>query len=767
MAAAASAQHRSDPLATRIIGWGWLALSVALAGWFATMVPTIADGGAYATSVPWIPGLGINLSFRVDGLSLLFALLISGIGAIIFLYSGSYLAGHRQLFRFYLFLGGFKLSMLGLVLTDNLITLFVFWELTTVTSYLLIGFDHANPAARRSALQGLLVTGAGALALLAGVVLIGHVAGTYEISEILADSDVLRDSPLYLAILVLVLAGAFTKSAQWPFHFWLPNAMAAPTPISAYLHSATMVKAGVYLLARLQPSLDDTTVWVLTLTVFGAITAVLGSVLALRQSDLKLMLAYTTVMALGTCVLFLGVDSPIASTAAITFILVHALYKASLFLVVGAIDHGTGTRQIDRLGNLGKAMPITAATAAIAGLSMAGMPPFIGFIGKELKYKGTLAFDLAPGVLTAVVVTANACMVAVAVMIAWRVFHRPRRRDSEGAPHAPHEAPPKMWLGPIVLALLGLLFGAVPWLIDRGLVAPGVAALGEPESFQLALWHGINVPLALSVITLASGIVLYRYRDRIRALLYALAVRLPWSGDRAYDVAMSALVWIAKAQTRVLQGGVLRHYLTTVFVVLVVALGATLMARDALIWPAAWPVLMAHEWGVAALIVVGTVMAAFAGSRLAAICALGVVGVGVALLFLSFGAPDLAKTQLLVETLVVIIVAIVMLRLPRLAPNRSEPLWRPGHAVISVVAGGLLTLVLLSVTAEPFDLRITEYFEATSAPEAFGRNIVNVILVDFRALDTMGEIAVVAIAGLAAFGLIGLRRARRSEGKSR
>ena len=744
-----------------------MALSVGLAAWFATMVPTIADGGEYATSVPWIPGLGINLSFRVDGLSLLFALMISGIGAIIFLYSTSYLAGHPQLFRFYLFLGGFKLSMLGLVLTDNLVTLFVFWELTTITSYLLIGFDHTNPDARRSALQGLLVTSAGALAMLAGVVLIGHVAGTYEISEILNNDDVLRDSPFYVAILVLVLAGAFTKSAQWPFHFWLPNAMAAPTPISAYLHSATMVKAGVYLLARLQPSLDDTTLWVLTLTVFGAITAVLGSVLALRQSDLKLMLAYTTVMALGTCVLFLGVDSPIASTAAVTFILVHALYKASLFLVVGAVDHGAGTRQLGRLGNLGKAMPITAATAAIAGLSMAGMPPFIGFIGKELKYKGTLAFDLAPGVLTTAVVAANACMVAVAVIIAWRVFHRPPRPDAEAMPRAPHEAPASMWLGPVVLALLGLLFGAVPWLVDRGLVAPGVAALGEAESFELALWHGINIPLALSGVTLASGVALYRYRSRVRTLLQALAARLPWSGDRAYDAAMSALVSIAKVQTRVIQGGVLRHYLTTVFIVLSVAVGATLMARDALIWPEAWPVLMAHEWGVAALVVAGTVMAAAANSRLSAICALSVVGVGVALLFLSFGAPDLAKTQLLVETLIVIIVAIVMLRLPRLAASRREPLWRPGHAAIALVAGGLVTLVLLSVTAGPMDLRITEYFEATSAPEAFGRNIVNVILVDFRALDTMGEIAVVAIAGLAAFGLIGLRLARRSEGQSR
>lgn len=357
----------------------------ALFVYFASLVPTIAAAEMIRVTIPWIPSLGIELAFLVDGLSLTFSLLISGIGTLVLLYSNTYLAGHPQYARFALFLTAFMVSMLGLVLADDLILLFVFWELTTLTSYMLIGFSHETEKSRRNALQALFVTGAGGLAFLAGLILLAAASGTTSISGIIAQGGALKEHAMYLPILILLLAGTFTKSAQVPFHFWLPNAMAAPTPVSAFLHSATMVKAGVYVMARMHPAMSGTDVWLWTLTILGAVTAVFASLLALRQTDLKLALAYTTLMALGTLTLFLGQESGYAMTAFATFLIVHSLYKASLFLVVGCIDLSTGTRETDQLGGLGRLMPITATAAALAALSMAGFPPFLGFIGKELK----------------------------------------------------------------------------------------------------------------------------------------------------------------------------------------------------------------------------------------------------------------------------------------------------------------------------------------------------------------------------------------------
>ncbi|MEO1551333.1 MAG: proton-conducting transporter membrane subunit, partial [Pseudomonadota bacterium] len=386
----------ADRRGNGLIGWAPVALAIGLFAWFIGQAPQVAQGQVLRLAWDWVPSLGISMSFVLDGLSLTFALLISGIGAMVFLYSNTYLAGHPQFGRFALFLTSFMLAMLGLVLADNLIALFVFWELTTITSYLLIGFGHDTTKGRRSALQALFVTGAGALALLAGFILLGLTAGSFELSVILAQGDTLKEHALYVPILILILAGTFTKSAQFPFHFWLPNAMAAPTPVSAFLHSATMVKAGIYLMARLHPGFAGTEMWFWTLSVAGAFTAVFASVLALRQTDLKQALAYTTLMALGTLTLFLAQSSGYAMTAFATFLVVHSLYKAALFLVVGCIDHSTGSRETEVLGGLARAMPVTALAAGLAALSMAGFPPFLGFIGKELKYAGVLAIGSEP-----------------------------------------------------------------------------------------------------------------------------------------------------------------------------------------------------------------------------------------------------------------------------------------------------------------------------------------------------------------------------------
>ncbi len=727
----------------------WLLPSLVATLWLSTFAPAVEDGNVIRFAIDWLPTLGISLSFKLDGLSLTFALLISGIGVLIVAYSAKYMADHPQRTRFFAMLVLFMLSMLGLVLADNLVVLFVFWELTTITSYLLIGFEHAQAKARRSALQAILLTGAGGLALLAGIILLGTAAGTFELSEIRSQGDLIRQHEMYVPILALVLLGAFTKSAQFPFHFWLPNAMAAPTPISAYLHSATMVKAGIYLLARMHPTLSGTDLWVWTLTIFGALTAVLASLLALRQTDLKLMLAYTTVMALGTLTMFLGAEATVAIAAAVTFLIVHSFYKAALFLLIGNIDHGTGTRDIHKLGGLLRAMPVTAATAALAAFSMAGFPPFLGFIGKELKYEGALAIASEPLFVAAAVVTANALMVGVAGILAIKPFYG----ESRVTPKTPHEAPVQQWICPAILAALGLVFGLAPGLIDQTLVQPAVTAiLGRPETVKLALWHGINVPLLLSVLTLAAGASIYILHHRLRARLAAIEARQTLTADDIWDRLLAGLRWAAARQTAVLQNGKLRTYLLTVFTTVTFMLGATFVARGIEGTPG-WPSLNLQEWGAAALIVAGAIITVMTHSRLTAICALGVVGVGTALVFLMFGAPDVAITQLLIETLVVVLVAAVMLRLPELPAARLRPL----RLAVSVAVGTVFAVALAGAVRGPLDPAIADYYETKSLTEAFGKNIVNVILVDFRALDTFGEIAVVAIAAIGAYALMRTR----------
>jgi multicomponent Na+:H+ antiporter subunit A len=731
-----------------VAGWVPVVLAAAIFAALLQAVPSVAAGEPLRAVWPWVPSLGVSLSFWIDGLSLTFGLLISGIGALVFLYAGTYLRGHPHFIRFMLYLTLFMLSMLGLVLADNLLTLFVFWELTSVTSYLLIGFNHADPQARRNALQALLITGTGGLALLAGIVLIGNVAGTFELSEIRAQGDVVLTSATYLPILLLFLAGAFTKSAQVPFHFWLPNAMAAPTPVSAYLHSATMVKAGIYLLARMHPTLSGSDVWFWTLTLFGAVTAVFASFMAIRQTDMKQTLAYTTLMALGTLTLYLGQDSGYAITAAMTFLVVHSLYKAALFLMAGNVDHGTGTRDLAILGGLGRAMPVTAIAGGIAALSMAGFPPFIGFIGKELKYAGAIAVQEAPYLVSVSVLTANALMFAAAGIVAWKPFWRPAAGP---LPETPHEAPWQMLAGPVILAAAGVAFGLAPALIAVTLIEPGVGAiLGSPEEAkELKLWAGVNLPLLMSLATFALGFALLAWHERLRRTIAGIEAR-SFSPDRNWDGWIDGLKAFAAWQTRVLQTGVLRHYLYMTFATILVAVGGALILRGGFTAPLATPELQVKHWAVVALIVAGAGLTTVTNSRIAAIGGLGAVGIGVALIFIIFGAPDVAITQLLVETLVVVLFAVAALHLPRF----SKAKFRPLDALFAAAIGVVVTLVMLMDTAGPLDRKITEYFEDASWPEAYGRNIVNVILVDFRALDTFGEIAVVAIAAIGAWALL-------------
>jgi multicomponent Na+:H+ antiporter subunit A len=741
-------------------GWVLALLPLVLFLALAARLPDIADGRPIAERTPWIPSLGIDLAFRIDGLALLFLLVILGIGALILLYGSGYLKGHPLQGRFFGYLLLFMIAMCGMVSADNTILLFVFWELTGIASYLLIGFYHEDAKARSSALQALLVTFLGGQALLAGLVLLSiATGGSFSLSETLEQREQVTAHPWYPAILLLILLGAFTKSAQFPFHFWLPGAMSAPAPVSAYLHSATMVNAGIFLMARMAPALAGTELWRGLATTAGVATMLAGALLAYPQADLKKLLAYSTVSALGTMILLLGLDTVLAVKAAMLFFLVHALYKGALFMAAGTVDHETGTRDVRVLSGLAKAMPLTTAAAVGAGLSMCGLPPLVGFISKELLYEAKLAAPYIGPAVTAAGVAANVLMVAVGLIVAFRPFHGTLNHT----PKPPHEGKWTLWLPPLTLALLGILFGLAPGLIDRGLIAPAVSAVRAQETeVTLKLWHGINPVLMLSIATVATGFVVFRLRHRARPAAERIAQSGPGSlgPARLYEWLLEGMVQFAKFLTHTLQHGSLRGYVGVAVSVMVAVTGAALLriwSPAALVWD--FSDLRPYEGVLLIAMIAGAVFAALSNSRLAAIASLSVVGFGVALVFGMYGAPDLALTQLLVETLTLVILVLVIYRLPRIA-SRSTPRQQIADAILALSAGAVITVLLLiaqNLHPEPV---LRDYFVQNSL-EAKGRNVVNVILVDFRALDTLGEITVLAAAALGVGGLIWLRPRRK------
>jgi multicomponent Na+:H+ antiporter subunit A len=734
-------------------GWLFALVPAGLTIYFANFVPAISAGEVMTFSHEWSPSLGLRLSFLVDGLSLLFALLISGIGALILIYAGNYLAGHPQLGRFYAFILFFMASMLGLVLADNLIALFVFWELTSISSYFLIGFDHEREAARAAALQALLVTGGGGLALLAGILLLAVAGGSLEVSALLVDAEAVRANSLYLPIVLLVLAGAFTKSAQVPFHFWLPSAMEAPTPVSAYLHSATMVKAGVYLLARLSPVLGGTELWVYTLSAAGAVTMVAGAYLALRQIDLKRMLACLTVSALGMLTLFLGVGTAQAIAAAMVFLLAHALYKGALFLVAGVIDHETGTRDVNNLGGLRSAMPITATIAVLAALSLAALPPTLGFVGKEMLLGASLEANKESLIIPIALVLASIIYVATAGIVAIRPFFGKKLPT----PKPPHEASPWLWLSPAVLAALGVVFGLLPSMVQDSLLRAAVQAIArEPVTLDLALWHGFNLPLALSVVSIACGLAIYGGLNPVLYVLSRLQINSPWGPRHWYSLILAGLNMLARRQTELLQSGYLRYYLLIIMVTTLGLAGSKLLVGiDAASFAPNFDAPF-YECGVACLILLAALAAVLFQSRLAAVAALGVVGYGVALVFIFFGAPDLAMTQFMIETLTVILFVLVFYHLPRFA-ILSDRVAVVRDALLAVASGALITTIVFIGYGIQLYPKISDYFIENSVPLGHGRNIVNVILVDFRGFDTFGEITVLAVAGIGVYALLKLK----------
>lgn len=718
----------------------------------------VRQGAVLLSGFDWIPSYGMRFSFRLDGLSLVFGLLITGIGTLVVLYSGGYLSGHRDLGRFFTFILLFMAAMLGLVLSDDLMTLIVYWELTSITSFLLIGFDHERERARRGAIQALVITGGGGLALMAGLVLIREILGLTSMTEVLAAGDALRESAWYLPILLLVLGGAFTKSAQMPFHVWLPNAMEAPTPVSAYLHSATMVKAGVYLLMRLNPALGETLLWETILPLFGGVTLIGGALLALRQTDLKLILAYTTVASLGLLVMLIGVGSEAAIEAAVLYLVAHALFKGALFMVAGSVDHGAGSRDLLKLGGLRRAMPITFAAALLAALSMGGVLPFFGFLAKEVIYEATASADWRGIVLTLTAITGNALMFAAAFLVALKPFlgEKPAALDH------PHEGPVLIWLGPLVLGLVGLLAALFSGLTHAWLSSPMASAVvGAPVAITISAVPHLGLAFALSMLTLAIGAGLYLVAGPVRSGVAGALARIGWGPDQGFDQAMRGLLKLSVGVTARLQSGRLDRYMTTAFAVIAAALLVPMAITGA--WPSmpAMPQLTVSEWAVSVLLVVGVLSVVVARSRLTAIVSLGIQGFAVALLFILLGAPDLAFTQFMIETLSVVILALVMTRLKLLVEDRRPLRETLLDTAIAASAGLGLGLVLLRVTQVPFDTVMSEFFTRYSYAIAHGRNIVNVIIVDFRGIDTLGEIAVVMTTGLAILALIRIRVGKR------
>ena len=756
------------PVLVRTLGAkaAWLlALAPAMAFLqFARFLPEVAAGEVVTGGYVWVPSFNLSFSWFLDGLSLTFALLITGIGALIVVYAGGYLKGHPLQGRFLGFILAFMGAMLGLVISDSFLMLFVFWELTSITSFLLIGFDHEREAARRAALQALVVTGAGGLSLLAGLIFLWNVTGVTQLSLLVHVGDGLRQSPFYFATLLLVLGGAFTKSAQFPFHFWLPNAMEAPTPVSAYLHSATMVKAGVYLLMRLNPVMGDTPAWEILLPFFGGITLISGTILGLRQTDLKLMLAYTTMASLGLLVMLTGFGSTYAVEAAVLYLVAHSLFKGALFMAVGAIDHEAGTRDVTKLGGLRSAMPITFAAALLAALSMGGVPLFFGFLAKEEIYAALAAGNPRAVFFTAIAVVGNALMFALAFAVGLKPF---LGRHVETPRHA-HEGPVSLWLGPVVLAGLGLLAGIFSGVAHFYISSPMASAVvDEKVVIDISTVPHIGMPLLLSLVTILLGLAIFWRMDKARAWVVQFVDALGIGPDRGFDYFVRGLVRMSAAITRFVQPGRLELYLTATFILLALALLLPLILAGE--WPTLPPLpdlLLVQEAAFLIIAAIGIIAVLRAKNRLTAIVSLGVQGFAVAVIFLLFGAPDLSFTQFMVETLSVVILALVMTRLQLWSRDHRPLPQKLLDSTIAIACGLGFTLLLLKSLQTPFDIVLSDFFNTYSKTIAHGANVVNVIIVDFRGVDTLGEISVVMITGLAVLALIRVRSRRSAkEGK--
>ena len=745
-----------------------LAVALQLAGWY----PDIRTGEVMVERLAWLPSLGLDVVVRLDGFAWMFAMLVAGMGLLVIVYARYYLSPQDPAARFYSLLLGFMGAMLGVVLSGNLVQLVVFWELTSVFSFLLIGYWTHRKDARRGARMAFTVTATGGLALLAGVLLLGHIVGSHDLDVVLQSGDVVRAHPLYPLALGLVLLGALTKSAQFPFHFWLPRAMAAPTPVSAYLHSATMVKAGVFLLARLWPVLSGTPEWFWVVGGAGLATLLLGSYVAMFQNDLKGLLAYSTISHLGLITLLLGMNSPLAAVAAVFHMMNHATFKASLFMSVGIIDHETGTRDMRRLDGLFRFMPITGTLAIVACAAMAGVPLLNGFLSKEMFFAETVFVTAHPAIeygLPAAATLAGVFAVVYSLRFGHDVFFGPPPRD---CPRQPHE--PVHWMRvPVELLVLAcVVVGMLPaWAIGPVLALAATPVVGgDLPAYDLAVWHGFNAPLVMSLIATAGGIVLYLlYARRLRERRGGVPGLAALDGQRLFENGLARLSDGARRAMRWLGS---RRLQPQLFLMLLIAGLAGL--SSALIVPLTWgdrprvPVTPEFVllWTVGCLCAIGAATQA-KFHRLAALTMLGVVGLALCITFAWFSAPDLALTQLAVEVVTLVLFLLGLRWMPKRVvqddPRTAVRSWwrRRRDLVLAVGIGAGLAAVSYALLTRHAPLSISPFFLENALTGGGGTNVVNVMLVDFRAFDTLGEITVLGVVGITVYAL--LRRFRPAQ----
>ena len=735
--------------------WAAAGITLGAIALLAPLAPLPFAGETLIQQLDWIPALGLNLSFRLDGLALLFAGLILGIGLLIVLYARYYLSERDSMGRFYAYLMLFMGSMLGIVLSENLIQLLIFWELTSLSSFLLISYWQHREEARHGARMALAVTGMGGFALLGGVLLLGHIVGSYELSDVFASADLIRAHPLYVPTLVLILLGVFTKSAQFPFHFWLPHAMAAPTPVSAYLHSATMVKAGVFLLARLYPALSGTPEWFWLVSGAGLATLLLGAYVALFKHDLKGLLAYSTISHLGLITLLFGLSTPLAAVAGVFHIINHATFKASLFMAAGIIDHEAGTRDMRRLSGLWRFMPYTATLAMVAAAAMAGVPLLNGFLSKEMFFAEAVHIGqghVGGWLLPVLVTVAGAFAVAYSIRFIHDVFFNGEPGD---LPRTPHEPPRWMKLPVEILVVLCLAVGVAPGLVVGPLLATAASSTLQAAlpDYHLALWHGFNAALAMSALALVLGSLIYIARQPLMAWhergLDRLDARVP------FNAVLNALLALAGWITRTLDTGSLQRQAGLLILAALVLAGTPWLLGDTPLTGTRTGLPLDAVSLAAALVLIGATLLTlhWRGERFVALITLGVVGLVVSLTFIKFSAPDLALTQLSVEIVTIILLLLALYFLPAHDEAETGRGRIVRDAALALVAGSGAAALTWAVLTRPYDT-IAGFFLENSKPGGGGTNVVNVILVDFRGYDTLGEITVLALAGLGIFAML-------------
>ena len=714
---------------------------------------SVFSGEVLSQQWQWIPLLGLDLTFRLDGLAYLFSLLILAIGLLIILYARYYLSEQDSMPRFYSFLMLFMTAMLGIVLSGNILQIWLFWELTSISSFLLISFWWHKSEARRGARMALTITGGGGLCLLAAFLLLGHIAGSYQLADILQHGALITQHSLYPLLLVLFLLGCFTKSAQFPFHFWLPNAMAAPTPVSAYLHSATMVKAGIFLLARFYPALSGTELWFLLVSLTGLATLLVGAYLALFKHDLKGLLAYSTISHLGLITLLFGLNAPLAAVAGVFHIINHATFKASLFMAVGIIDHESGSRDMRRLNGLWQFMPITATLMMVAAAAMAGVPLLNGFLSKEMFFAETLQQHLL-GALSWIIPLLATVAAIFSVAYSLRLIHDVFfNGQPKGLTKTPHEPPRYMRLPVEVLVLLCVLVGIAPAMLVGGLLnAAAIAVLaGDLPEYSLAIWHGFNLPLLMSGVALAGGVLMYVKRKQ----LFDFQSALPGVDTlNIFEHLMKQLASRAGQLYNWIDNGSLQRYMALLLTAFVVLAGLPLIQMDALGGSREEiPIDAVNATGAAMLLISAFATVVWHRKRVVALLMISVVGLMVSIAFTRFSAPDLALTQLSVEVVTIILLMLALFFLPHKTPKQSEPSKVVRDLGLASLVGIIVGSISYAIMTRPFTT-ISDFFIANAKTGGGGTNVVNVILVDFRGFDTLGEIAVLGIAALGIFKLL-------------